>query len=153
DIPWAFVKFVQVDERIAPEGDRDRNLTAMRESLRDVPLRPAQIHAMPVEATDLPAAAAQYAKLLGTLAGSPPILDVAHLGLGADGHSASLVPRDPVLNVADADEALTGEYQGRRRMTLTYPMLNRSGQILWLVTGAEKTGALARLRARDRSIP
>ena len=98
------------------------------------------IHAMPVEAADLEAAAAQYAARLQEIAGSPPVLDLAHLGLGSDGHTASLIPGDPVLKVAEADVALTGLYQGRRRMTLTYPILNRSRCILWLVTGSEKAG-------------
>jgi 6-phosphogluconolactonase len=109
---------------------------------------------MPVESPDLPAAAAQYARILQDIAGLPPVLDLAHLGLGPDGHTASLVPADPVLDVTDADVALTGGvYQGRRRMTLTYPMLDRARRILWVVTGSEKVGMLARLRAGDRSIP
>jgi 6-phosphogluconolactonase len=109
---------------------------------------------MPVEFPDLAAAAAQYAATLRDIAGSPPVLDLAHLGLGPDGHTASLVPGDSVLDVADRDVAVTGgTYQGRRRMTLTYPMLNRSRRIVWLVTGSEKVDMLARLRAADRSIP
>ena len=138
---------VQVDERVAPAGHPDRNLTHLRESLLDhAPLRPEQIHAMPVESADLEAAAKHYAATLREIAGSPPMLDLVHLGLGPDGHTASLVPGDPVLNVTDADVALTGVYQGRRRMTLTYPMINRSRRILWMVTGKEKVDALARLR-------
>jgi 6-phosphogluconolactonase/glucosamine-6-phosphate isomerase/deaminase len=81
------------------------------------------------------------------------VLDLAHLGLGPDGHTASLVPGDPVLDVTDADVALTGVYQGRRRMTLTYPMLNRARRIVWLVTGGEKAEMLARLGRGDQSIP
>ena len=154
NIPWESVHVVQVDERVAPAGDPDRNLTHLRESLLEhAPLRPEQIHAMPVEAPDLEAAAKRYAITLQEIAGSVPVLDLAHLGLGPDGHTASLVPGDPVLNVTDADVALTGVYQGRRRMTLTYPMLNRSRRILWLVTGSDKVDALARLRDEDPSIP
>ena len=108
---------------------------------------------MPVELPHLEAAAAQYAQTLREIAGSPPLLDLAHLGLGPDGHTASLVPGDPVLNVADADVATTGVYQGRRRMTLTFPMLNRSRGVLWLVTGGEKVEMLALLRNGDPSIP
>jgi len=154
DVPWKGVHVVQVDERVAPEGDPDRNLTHLRESLLEqAPLSPEQIHAMPVEAGNLEAACALYAQTLQTIAGAPPVLDLVHLGLGPDGHTASLVPGDPVLDVKDADVALTGIYQNRRRMTLTYPIINRSRQVLWLATGAEKAGMLARLQAGDVSIP
>jgi 6-phosphogluconolactonase len=154
DVPWKSVHVVQVDERVAPEGDPERNLTHLRASLRDhAPLSPEQIHGMPVDSPDLEAAAAQYARTLQEIAGSPPVLDLAHLGLGPDGHTASLVPGDPVLMVAGEDVALTEVYQGRRRMTLTYPMLNRSRRILWVVTGSDKAAMLARLRDGDRSIP
>jgi len=154
DVPWQSVNVIQVDERVAPAGDPDRNLTHLRESLLEhAPLRTEQIHAMPVEASDLEAAAKHYALTVREIAGTPPVLDLAHLGLGPDGHTASLVPGDPVLNVTDSDVALTGVYQERRRMTLTYPMLNRSRRILWLVTGSDKVAALQRLRDGDRSIP
>jgi 6-phosphogluconolactonase len=154
DLPWASVQVVQVDERVAPAGDPDRNLTHIRASLLEhAPLPERQIHAMPVEEPDLETAAANYARTLRELAGSPPVLDLAHLGLGPDGHTASLVTGDPVLEIADRDVALTGVYQKRRRMTLTYPLLNRSRRVLWLVTGAEKAGMLARLREGDTSIP
>jgi 6-phosphogluconolactonase len=155
DVPWKGVHVAQVDERVAPAGDPDRNLTHLRQSLlAHAPLSSEQVYPMPVESPDLEAAAAQYAATLRGIAGSPPVLDLAHLGLGPDGHTASLVPGDPVLDVTDADVAVTGEiYQGRRRMTLTYPMLNRSRRILWLVTGSEKVDMLARLRAGDHSIP
>jgi 6-phosphogluconolactonase len=154
EVPWAGVHIVQVDERVAPTGDPDRNFTHLRESLLEhAPLRPEQIHAMPVESPDLELAAARYALTLRELAGTPPVLDLAHLGLGPDGHTASLVPGDAVLNVTDADVALTEVYQGRRRMTLTYPMLNRSRRVLWLVTGSDKVGMLERLHGGDVSIP
>jgi 6-phosphogluconolactonase len=153
-MPWAGVQVVQVDERVAPAGDPDRNLTHLRESLlARCPLDPEQIHPMPVESADLEAASGRYALTLRQIAGSPAVLDLAHLGLGPDGHTASLVPGDPVLDVTGADVALTGVYQGRRRMTLTYPVLNRSRRIVWLVTGGEKAEMLARLCAGDRSIP
>jgi 6-phosphogluconolactonase len=152
DVPWQNVYMAQVDERVAPAGDPDRNLTHLRESLQ-APLRPEQILAMPVEAPDLEAAAARYAATLREVAGSPSVLDLVHLGLGPDGHTASLVPGDPVLEFTAADVALTGIYQGRRRMTLTYPIINRSRRILWLVTGSEKVEMLGRLRQGDTSIP
>jgi 6-phosphogluconolactonase len=153
-LPWENVHVFQVDERAAPAADPDRNLTHLRESLLDhAPLRPDHIHAMPVETADLDRAAEQYALTLQEVAGSPPVLDLVHLGLGPDGHTASLVPGDPVLNVTDADVAATGAYQGRRRMTLTFPIINRSRRVLWLVTGGEKAGTLVRLRDGDPSIP
>jgi 6-phosphogluconolactonase len=154
EVPWNAVHVFQVDERVAPAGHADRNLTHLRESLLEhAPLRAEQIYAMPVESPDLETAAIEYAKTLQSIAGSPPVLDLVHLGLGPDGHTASLVPGDPVLDIKDADVALTGIYQGRRRMTLTYPILNRSRSVLWLVTGSEKTGMLARLQAGDTLIP
>ena len=153
-VPWERIHVVQVDERVAPEGHAERNLTHLRTSLLDhARLRPDHIHAMPVDASDLEAAAKQYSRILQEIAGSPPALDFVHLGLGPDGHTASLVPGDPVLDVTDADVGLTDVYQGWRRMTLTYPILNRSRQVLWLVTGSEKANMLARLRDGDRSIP
>lgn len=153
-VPWQSVHVAQVDERIAPAGDPERNLTQLEASLRGhTPLPWEQVHPMPVEAPDLDAAALDYLRTLERIAGSPPTLDLTHLGLGSDGHTASLVPGDPVLEVADRDVALTGVYMNRRRMTLTYPILNRSRRILWLVTGADKAGMLTRLRAADTSIP
>ena len=144
-LDWARIALFQVDERIAPEGHDDRNLTHLTASL------PAEatssIHPMPVDEDDLDAAAARYA------AGLPGSLDVVHLGLGPDGHTASLIPGDPVLEVTDRRVALTGEYQGRRRMTLTYPAIEAARDVLWLVTGADKVEALAKLRAGDESIP
>jgi 6-phosphogluconolactonase len=154
DVPWQALRIFQVDERVAPAGDPDRNLTHLRASLLvHAPLKADQIYAMPVEASDLEAAAKQYAQTLCDVTGLPAVLDLVHLGLGPDGHTASLVPGDPVLNVADADVGLTGIYQGRRRMTLTYPVINRARRILWLVTGGEKVEMLERLRNADATIP
>jgi 6-phosphogluconolactonase len=153
-LPWDRVHVFQVDERIAPAGDPDRNLPHLRQSLLDhAPLPPDHIHAMPVETSDLVRAAEQYAATLHEVAGTPAVLDLVHLGLGPDGHTASLVPGDPDLDVADADVTTSGPYQGRRRMTLTFPIINRSRRILWLVTGGEKAETLKRLCDGDRSIP
>ena len=154
EVPWEAVHLFQVDERVAAAGDPDRNLAHIRESLLErAPLPPANVHAMPVEDVDLAAAAARYAGELGAVAGHPPVLDLVHLGLGPDGHTASLVPGDPALQVAGADVALTAVHQGRRRMTLTYPVLDLARLVLWVATGAEKAPVVARLVAGDPSIP
>lgn len=144
DLPWASVRIYQVDERVAPDGDPDRNLTHLRQALGRLP---AVVRPMPVTAPDLDSAAAAYASQL------PSGFDLVHLGLGTDGHTASLVPGDPVLEVADRLVAVTRPYQGHRRMTLTYPALARAEELLWLVSGADKHHALTRLLARDPSIP
>ena len=153
-VDWTNVHLFQVDERVAPPGDPDRNLTHIRENLlARVPLAPANVHAMPVEDTDLVAAAARYAQTLATIAGTPPVLDLVHLGLGPDGHTASLVPGDPILDEDFLDVSLTQPYQGHRRMTLTYPAINRSRCVLFVVTGDGKVNALDLLRAGDGHIP
>ena len=154
DIPWNSLHVAQVDERVAPAGDPGRNFTHLRETLlARAPISPDRIHAMPVDSPDLERGAGEYAGALARLAGSPPVLDLVHLGLGPDGHTASLVPGDPVLEVDDRDVAVTAPYMGRRRMTLTFPALNRARRVLWLVTGADKAPMLARLLEGDPSIP
>ena len=143
DVPWAEVGIWQVDERVAPDGDPDRNLTSLLPVIPgDADLRP-----MPVIEADLEAAAERYARSL------PEAFDLVHLGMGDDGHTASLVPGDPVLEVADRDVALTEEYRGLRRMTVTYPVLDRAGRVLWLIEGDDKAPMVPRLLAGDRSIP
>lgn len=153
DVPWPAVHVFQVDERVAPAGDPERNATHIGETLLSrAPIPRDQVHLMPVDTGHPAAAARRYAGALAA-AGSPPVLDLVHLGLGPDGHTASLVPGDPALDVTAEDVALTGTYQGHRRMTLTYPALNRARRVLWLVTGADKAVMLKRLRAGDVSIP
>jgi 6-phosphogluconolactonase len=146
ELPWPQIDVFQVDERVAPDGDPARNLTHLLTSL-PAPGR-SRVHPMPVTDEDLDAATQRYAADL------PPQLDLVHLGLGPDGHTASLVPGDGVLAVDDRRVALTtGAYQGTRRMTLTYPELARARSVLWLVTGADKRDPLRLLLAGDASIP
>lgn len=153
-LDWNKIHIFQVDERIAPAGSPDRNWTHLQESLFINPAtQAAHLHPMPVENTDIKAGAFAYATLLEKITGTPPVFDLIHLGLGADGHTASLIPGDPVLKVIDDDVALTGLYQGHPRMTLTYPVINRSRKILWIVTGKEKQTALQQLLNKDKSIP
>jgi 6-phosphogluconolactonase len=145
DFPWDQTAIYQVDERIAPDGDPDRNLTLLWDNLPEAAF--TQLHPMPVQDEDLAQAADGYARAL------PERFDLIHLGIGADGHTASLVPGDPVLDVLDRDVALTGLYMGLPRMTVTYPVLNRARFLLWLITGKEKREALGRLLKADESIP
>jgi 6-phosphogluconolactonase len=146
ELPWDRTEIFQVDERVAPAGSDERNLTHLIAAFSigaQGSLRP-----MPVTDENLEAAADDYAASL------PDALDLAHMGLGPDGHTASLVPDDPVLEVTDRRVAVTGgEYQGVRRMTLTYPELHRARALLWVVTGDEKVDAVQKLLARDPSIP
>lgn len=150
DLPWDRMHVAQVDERVAPRGSPRRNLTRLERILVDEgPLPRGQLLAMPVEAGDSGVAAMEYQRRLETVAGRPLRLDLVQLGLGTDGHTASLVPGDPVLEVIDRDVATSLPYQGQPRMTLTYPALDRARRRLWLVTGAAKAASLAGLLAGD----
>jgi 6-phosphogluconolactonase len=143
DLPWEAIGIWQVDERVAPDGDPDRNLTSLVQALPEA----VELHPMLVAEDDLEAAAERYAASL------PEAFDLVHLGMGDDGHTASLVPGDPVVGMTDRGVALTHEYRGRRRMTLTYPVLDRARRVLWLITGEDKAAMLPLLLAGDPSIP
>ena len=152
DLPWNGVHVFQVDERVAPDGDADRNATKLASILGTSALPGVNLHLMPVSDEDLDRACDAYARAIarGTRNGR---FDLVHLGLGEDGHTASLVPGDPVLEVDDRDVALAGPYQGRVRMTLTQPVIDGAAERMWVVTGASKAPMLARLRAGDAEIP
>lgn len=154
DLPWNQTHLIQVDERVVPAGSPERNLTHIEQCLLEkTPISKDHIYAMRVDAEDLSDASERYVATLEALSGSPPVLDLVHLGLGPDGHTASLVPGDPILDVDESDVATTSEYQGRVRMTLTYPLINRARCVLWLVTGESKAPMLNRLRSADETIP
>jgi 6-phosphogluconolactonase len=145
DVPWDELTLWQVDERVAPRDHDDRGLQHLLASLP----HPVRVVEMPVDGDE----AALEARAAGYAAGLPARFDLVHLGLGADGHTASLVPGDPVLAVHDRDVAISGPYQGRLRMTLTFPVLDRARRAMFLATGDEKADAVRRLLARDPSIP
>lgn len=154
DLPWDRIKVFQVDERVAADGDQGRNLVHIRARFTDrIPLPADNLIAMPVVSSDLSQAAHRYEDSLIEWAGNPPVLDLVHLGLGRDGHTASLVPGDAVLNEIDRNVAVTDIYDGRRRMTLTYAIINRARDVLWLVTGEDKAVMLNRLIMGDSGIP
>ncbi len=154
NLPWSSVHLFQVDERVTHADAALRNWSHITASLlAHAPLRSHQLFPMPVTEMDLPAAARQYGRALQRTAGAPAVFDLVHLGLGDDGRTASLLPGDAALDVTGADVALTAPYKGHRRMTLTYPLINRARRVLWLATGAEKRAMVARLLAGDTSIP
>jgi 6-phosphogluconolactonase len=152
EVAWGDLHVWQVDERVAPPGSPERNLTQLRQDLlRRVPIPPANVHPMPVEAADLGAAASAYAEELRTLCGG--VLDVVHLGLGEDGHTASWPPHHPVLAVKSADVAVVGPFHGVIRMTLTPPAVNRARVILFLVTGRDKSQVVGQLLGGNTVLP
>ena len=154
DLPWQKIFVAQVDERVAPRDDARRNFTRLEQILvRAGRLSSAQLLPMPVETEDLAAAATGYQAALEERGGAPLQLDLVQLGLGADGHTASLVPGDPALQALDRDVAVTSAYQGLRRMTLTLPAINRARRKLWLVTGAAKSARLRELLAGTGGTP
>lgn len=153
ELHWQAVDLFQVDDRAAPDGASERNLTAILRDLceRITGPRP-RVHAMPVTG-DLDGGTAAYARELESVCGVPPVLDVVHLGLGPDGHTASLVPGDPVLDVRDAWVGATATYGGYRRLTLTFPVLDRARLVVFLVSGASKADALRSVLAGDGATP
>jgi 6-phosphogluconolactonase len=147
-LPWSSIVVAQVDERCVPAGDPLRNLAALQATLVDSgPLPRDNLLAMPVERDDLERAADDYGVLLDRRLGAEGRFDVVQLGLGEDGHTASLVPDDLVLQVNNRAVAVTRAYQGTRRMTLTYRVLDAARERLWLVTGVAKVAALSQLLA------
>lgn len=139
ELPWSRVGVWQVDERVAPDGDPDRNANQLAALA-------GTHHPMPVTEHDLGAAADRYGDSL------PARFDVVHLGVGADGHTASWPPGDPVIDV-DAPVALSQPYQGRVRMTLTPGPVNAAAARVVLVRGEDKADALGRWLGGADSLP
>lgn len=157
DLDWSSTHLFQVDERIAPDGSDDRNASMLDTALLTESFlernTPAGIHLMPVTANDVRAACAEYAERMDTHAGSPVVFDLVQLGMGSDGHTASLIPDDPILGIDDVDVATTGEYQGRLRMSFTWPVLDRAKQLLWVIGGESKQAAVRQFLDNDPAIP
>lgn len=157
DLDWSRTHLFQVDERVAPDGDPDRNATMLDTALLTEVFRernePAGIWLMPVTAEDHVDACAEYAALIDATTGTPAVFDLIQLGMGADGHTASLIPGDPILGVSDRDVAMSQEYQGRLRMSLTWPVLDRAKELLWVIGGDSKVDAVRQFLANDSSIP
>lgn len=152
DVTWSQVHIWQVDERVAPDGDAARNATGLDATLLErIDLPPSNLHLMDVTRADLEIAAVDYSLSLSDACGG--VLDIVHLGIGADGHTASWPPGDPVIDVTDRDVAISQPYQGHVRMTLTVPCVNRARRRLFLVSGQDKADALAALLENRGTIP
>ncbi|HZB43073.1 MAG TPA: 6-phosphogluconolactonase [Ilumatobacter sp.] len=139
-VAWEVVTVWQVDERIAPDGDPDRNGLQL-ESL------PCTVRLMPVTAADLRGAAARYARSL------PDRFDIIHLGVGEDGHTASWPPGNDAVLGSERLVELVPPFNGRRRMTLTPRVVNSARARLVFATGAGKRPVIARWLGGDRSLP
>lgn len=154
ELPWSAVHVTQVDERCVPRDDPRRNFGVLQRILvGEGPLPGANLLAMPVEHDDLEQDAVEFSGRLAQWLGTAGIFDMVQLGLGADGHTASLIPNDPVLGVDDRNVAVTSVYEGTRRMTLTLPVLSAARERLWLVTGAAKADALGALLKGEGTAP
>lgn len=190
DVDWPSVTILQVDERIVPLDSSSRNLMVQRNLLGHLgctwlPLpvddllalrgRPPtdQDHPRPITSETAGPILDEFAARLIDLAGDPPVLDVVHLGLGSDGHTASLLPGDPLVHELRRYVGLTGLYSGSpptttqaaaaldrgtmrpttQRVSLTRPVLDRARMVLWLVNGADKADVVRRLVDGDMSIP
>jgi len=152
-VTWGAVHLFQVDERIAPLDDEARNWKRFLASALARQVPPANLHPMPVEIEGPAAAAEHYARTLAECTGEPPVLDVVHLGIGADGHTASLFADDSPLQEMQRSVALSRSYERFRRLTLTLPVLNRARRVVWFAVGAARRTALTRLFDGDTEIP
>lgn len=156
-VPWERVEIYQGDERFVPHDDPKSNYRMIRQCLLHA-IGPRGIFAMPADGAPEDAAR-RYEELLrqqygaGILAEGRPLFDLQLLGLGDDGHIASLIPGQPVLEDRAHWVAEVPHGREETRITLTYPALESSRLMLFLVSGARKHDALVRARAGDPSIP
>ncbi|MEX2122559.1 MAG: 6-phosphogluconolactonase [Woeseia sp.] len=155
-VEWSAVHVFQVDERIVPVDHAERNWKRFLESPLSRRIRDANRHPMPVamvEKEDAELAIGDYSRTLNDFAGAPPVLDVVHLGIGADGHTASLFADDAPLHDTRHWVGVSRRHEGHRRLTLTLPVLNRAQSVVWFAVGASRRAVLARLHAGDPEIP
>lgn len=150
-LPWRKVMIFQVDERIVAIDDPRRNLAGLTAAFARVPRWPRTLCAMPVDNESPRAGTARYVDELRAWAGNPPHIDVVHLGLGEDGHTASLFAGGDGLDTG-CDVAVTGPYKGTQRMTLTLNAINRSHSRVWLVTGSAKRLVVQRFLDGDAAL-
>ncbi len=159
DLDWSRTHLFQVDERVAPDGHADRNATMLDVELLTDEFRehnqPAGIWLMPdmARGEDLEFATRLYEEQMDEVTGTPVVFDLIQLGMGSDGHTASLIPDDPILDVDDRDVAMSEEYQGRIRMSLTWPVLDRAKELLWVIGGESKRPAVQLFLDNDPRIP
>jgi 6-phosphogluconolactonase len=151
DIPWDRVEVFWGDERTVPPENPDSNFGAARDALlSSVPIPAGNVHRMCGEAADPRAAAMEYEEELrrcfGLAGGELPRFDVVLLGMGTDGHTASLFPGSATLD--EQDQLVTAsrvQSLGVWRLTLTLPVLNAAAAVVFLVSGADKAETLARV--------
>ncbi len=152
-LDWKAVRLFQVDERIVAADDAARNWKHFLRTALATRIPSTNHHPMPVEIADAKQAASQYAQLLIRHCGRPPALDVVHLGIGADGHTASLFAGDALLQERQRLVGVSAIYDGHARLSMTLPVLNHAGCIVWYVTGTERKHSVSRLFAADPDIP
>ena len=158
--PWSRTHWFWGDERFVPHDHPDSNFRMAREAfLSQVPVPNDNIHAVPTEGVSSNQAASAYEATLkrfygsGTIAPARPLFDVTLLGIGEDGHTASLFPGQPALQETRRWAVAVIGVKAEARITLTYPVLDSSRELAFLVTGKEKQGVVARAQAGDRTLP